>query len=98
MPDLTTQFLDKENFYIAFKKVSHFLRQLDEWYNPVELSEYEATLPMRIKKLRDKLEKREYYPKPIQPLPFPKRNLDNGRPRIRPYYTLHLDDQLVWTA
>jgi hypothetical protein len=96
--NLTEQFLNEENFFSAFKKVSSYLQQLNEWYNPIELAEYEATLSMRIPSLIDKIKNKTYYPNPIQPFPFPKKDKQNGDHQLRPYFNVHLDDQLIWTA
>ncbi|RAJ76684.1 reverse transcriptase (RNA-dependent DNA polymerase) [Chitinophaga dinghuensis] len=98
MPGLDDQFLDKENFYLAFKKISFYIRQLNEWYDPILLAEYEATLPKRIHDLIESLKIGQYLPRPIEPLPFPKKSRSNGTKRIRPYYNIHFDDQLVWMA
>ncbi|MCK7557568.1 RNA-directed DNA polymerase [Chitinophaga sedimenti] len=97
MPNLFEQFLDRENFYFAFKKLNYILKQCNEWYNPIELSAYEACLASRIPELRNKIESGEYFPSPIQLLPFPKTNGSSGE-RIRHYFKVSLDDQLVWIA
>jgi hypothetical protein len=96
--NLTEQFLNEENFFSAFKKVSNYLQRVDEWYNPVELAEYEATLSLRIPTLIEQIKNAAYYPKPIQPFPFPKKDKPNGDHQLRPYFNIHLDDQLIWTA
>lgn len=98
MPGLNERFLDRENFYIAFKKVSYFLNQGNEWFDQILLAEYEATLPSHIQRLIDEIQNNTYSPKAIQPLPFPKRNRDNGKSRIRPYFNIHLDTQVIWVA
>lgn len=95
---LEDQFLDKENFFIAFKKISFYIKQLNEWYDPLVLAEYEATLPKRIADIIDLIKKDQYTPKPIEPLPFPKKSSSTGEKRIRPYYNISLDDQLIWMA
>ncbi|WP_231461731.1 hypothetical protein [Pedobacter sp. Leaf132] len=96
--NLTEQFLNEENFFNAFKKVKNYLNKLDEWYNPIELAEYEATLSLRIPFLIKQIQDKTYLPKAVQPFPFPKKDKQNGDHQIRPYFNIHLDDQLIWTA
>ncbi|MDP9081970.1 MAG: RNA-directed DNA polymerase [Bacteroidota bacterium] len=98
MPSFTDQFLDEENFFIAFKKISSFLNKANEWYDPVGLVKYEAGLSERIPMLIAEIKAGNYTPRPLQPLPFPKKDKENGEHRIRPYYVVHLDDQLISTA
>lgn len=97
MDDLKSRFLNEENFYIAFKKLSHYLRQSNEWYNPVELSSYEANLSTHIFKLIKTIEEGNYKPRKIELLPFPKKN-KNDIERIRQYFRINIEDQLVWIA
>jgi hypothetical protein len=96
--NLTEQFLNEENFFNAFKKVKNYLNKLDEWYNPIELAVYEANLSLRIPFLIKQIKERTYFPKAIQPFPFPKKDKQNGEHQIRPYFNIHLDDQLIWIA
>lgn len=97
MPSYQDRFLDKENFYLAFKKLKAYLDQANEWYNPVELEAYEAQLPANIYRLLERIENQTYTPKPIQPLPFPKKNKEDIA-ELRPYFRVSLDDQLIWIA
>src|SRR6478736_5302074 len=97
MLNYTERFLDKENFYLAFKKLEHYLSAYNEWYDPIEFAAYEAMLPGHIHRITEALEKQTYSPKSIELLPFPKRSKD-GAERVRPYYRVSLDDQLVWIA
>lgn len=98
MPDLQDRFLDRENLYLAFKKLKHYLSQNNEWYNPVELSTYEANLATNIYNLKVALESGEYKPKPLEILPFPKKRDHKGNLRIRQYFRPNLEDQIVWIA
>ncbi|MBB6111275.1 hypothetical protein SAMN05421821_11185 [Mucilaginibacter lappiensis] len=98
MPSFADQFLDEENFFIAFKKISSFLNKANEWYDPVGLIKYEAGLSERIPLLIAEIKAGSYTSRPLQPLPFPKKDKENGEHRIRPYYVVHLDDQLISMA
>ena len=71
--NIEDKFLDKENFYLAFKRLSYYLKQSNEWYDPLALASYEANLATNINRLTNLLEKRIYSPHPLEPLPFPKR-------------------------
>lgn len=97
MPSYQDRFLNKENFYLAFKKLRQYLDQANEWYNQVELEAYEAQLPSKIFRLLEEIENRTYRPKEIQPLPFPKKNKEDAK-EMRPYFRVSLDDQLIWIA
>jgi len=98
MADFKDKFLDKENFYIAFKKLKGFFQQYNEWFNPLEFSSYEANLATNIYNLINQLKEEKYTPKPIQPLPFPKKNNKDNEQRLRQYFRISLDDQLIWIA
>jgi len=98
MPDLESRFLDKENFYLAFKKLSFYLKQSNEWYNPVELATYEANLATNIYHLTNAIKEKKYSPHSIEPLPFPKKCDENCNERLRQYFRIHIDDQIVWIA
>jgi len=91
------RFLNQNNFHIAFKKLNYLLSQSNEWYNPIELSSYEATLSNNFQRLIDQIKSSEYSPKPLQAIPFPKKSKD-GKKRLRQYFRVSLDDQLVWIA
>lgn len=60
MDDLKSKFINEDNFYSAFKKLNHYLRQSNEWYNPIELSEYEANLATNISRLKRAIEDGTY--------------------------------------
>ncbi|MBF4518942.1 RNA-directed DNA polymerase [Flavobacterium sp. ANB] len=98
MNDLESKFLNEENFYIAFKKLNNYLKQSNEWYNPVELSTFEANLSTNLSKIRTALKDGNYQPSRIEPLPFPKKNDSDGNSRIRQYFRISLSDQIVWIA
>lgn len=95
MPSIDDRLLDRENFYFAFKKLSHYLQQAHEWYNPVELAAFEANLNATIYRIRNEIKDRSYRPKPIELLPFPKKS-NKSAAMLRPYYKVSLEDQLVW--
>lgn len=98
MDDLKSRFINQENFYLAFKKVKYYFTQLNEWYDPVELSSYEAILSSNISRLLNDIKNETYTPHAIEPLPFPKKNDSDGKERIRQYFKIHIDDQIVWMA
>ncbi|WP_207424301.1 RNA-directed DNA polymerase [Desertivirga brevis] len=97
MSNYTQRFLNKENFYLAFKKLRQYLVQANEWYNPVELEAYEAQLPYKIYRLIKEIEENTYTPQAIEPFPFPKKNKGDAQ-EMRPYFRISLDDQLIWIA
>ena len=55
MGNLEQQFLNKENFYLAFKRLNYYLQQSNEWHDPIELAKYEANLETNIYKLIEEL-------------------------------------------
>jgi hypothetical protein len=98
MKDLKSRFLNQENFYLAFKKLSHYYNQSNEWFDLIELSDYEANLETNLSRLISELTEGSYKPKEIEPIPFPKKNDKNDKHRIRPYFKIAVEDQLVWIA
>lgn len=98
MPNLEQQFLEKENFYLAFKRLSYYLKQSNEWYDPIDLSTYEANLETNLYKLIEKIKSNEFSTQPIEPLPFPKKNSKENQERLRQYFKISIEDQIVWIA
>ncbi|RZK18014.1 MAG: hypothetical protein EOO43_12945, partial [Flavobacterium sp.] len=98
MNDLESTFLNEENFYMAFKKLNHYLKQSNEWYNPVELASFEANLSTNLSIIRTALKEGTYQPNAIEPLPFPKKSDSEGNGRIRQYFKISISDQIVWIA
>lgn len=95
--NLKDRFLDKETFYIAFKKLKAQLDLNNAWFNPVELSSYEANLTNNLNRLITEITNETYKPKPLQVLPYPKKSKD-GKQRLRQYFRCSIDDQIVWIA
>ena len=91
------RFANRDNFYLAFKKLAAHFRQSNEWYDPVEFSTYEANLTNNIARLIELIGKEKYKPHEIQPLPFPKRAEDHQE-KLRQYFKISIDDQLIWIA
>ena len=98
MDDIKSKFINIDNFYSAFKKLNQYLKQSNEWYNPIELSEYEANLATNLNRLKKSVEDGTYKPHSIEPLPFPKKNDKNNEERLRQYFRINIEDQLVWIA
>ena len=95
MDDLKSKFINIDNFYSAFKKLNQYLKESNEWYNPIELSEYEANLATNLNRLKNSVENGTYKPHSIEPLPFPKKNNKNNEERLRQYFRINIEDQLV---
>ena len=98
MNDLESKFLNEENFYLAFKKLNHYLKHSNEWYNPVELASFEANLSTNLYMIRNALKEGTYKTSAIEPLPFPKKNSIDGNSRIRQYFKISISDQIIWIA
>ncbi len=94
---LEDRFLDKETFYIAFKKVKAQFELNNAWVNAVELSTYEGNLTNNLNRLITQIKNQTYTPKPLQVLPYPKKSKD-GKNRLRQYFRCSIDDQIIWTA
>jgi hypothetical protein len=99
---LDSRFIESRNFYVAFDKLKYYLEQGNEWYDPIELMAYETNLVHRVHELKMKLKTGDYSPHPIEPLPYPKSNSkrENGEKyqRLRPFFKIAIDDQLIWIA
>ncbi|WP_293745061.1 RNA-directed DNA polymerase [uncultured Pedobacter sp.] len=95
--DLRDQFLHEDNFYSAFKKIKSFLNQANEWYDPIALVIYEANLHENVARLVASIQDKSYRSKKIQPLPFPKKSINENH-QMRPYFYVDFDDQLVAAA
>lgn len=95
---LDVNFLNRDNFYLAFKKLRAHFALSNEWYDPIELSTYEANLANNILRLTNKISDGKYSPSKIQPLPFPKKGKAPNEKKIRQYFRISVDDQLVWIA
>lgn len=95
--NLHEKFLNKENFYLAFKRLKAFYTQNIEWYDSIELFSFEANLATNIYYLIKRVQESDFQPNPITALPFPKvgKGEENN---IRPFYKICIEDQIIWLA
>jgi len=98
MDDIKSRFLNQENFYLAFKKLSNYYSKSNEWFDLIEMSDYEANLETNLSRLILKITDKVYSPSTIEPLPFPKQNNKENKKRIRQYFKISIEDQIVWIA
>lgn len=97
MGHLDDKFLDKENFYLAFKRLKAHFMQSNEWYDPIEIYSFEANLATNIFILIERVKEENFEAHKIHPLPFPKAN-KNGENKVRPFYKINIEDQIIWLA
>ncbi|MBI2258645.1 MAG: RNA-directed DNA polymerase [Flavobacteriia bacterium] len=71
--------------------------QSNEWYDPIELYSFEANLATNIFLLIERVKNENFEAHKIHLLPFPKAN-KNGANKIRPFYKINIEDQIIWLA
>lgn len=93
---LEDKFLDKENFYLAFKRLRAHYSQSNEWYDPIELFSFEANLATNIYNLIERVKSKDFETHEMYPIPFPKTST-NGENTVRPFYKVHIEFiQMCW--
>ncbi|MDY0201882.1 MAG: RNA-directed DNA polymerase [Tenuifilaceae bacterium] len=99
MGKLIEKIIRTENLYWAWNKVKNSFRVGDIWYDQIELSLFEACLYEELEKIIQDIISGTYVLYPIKPLPFPKGvDKENGSPRVRQTFEIHVRDQVTWTA
>jgi len=86
-----------ENVVWAWYKLLSYYRQSEVWYDELELANFELQLDNELASLSEDLGSGKYAPKPIRPLPYPKRNAD-GNLEARQFFWISIRDQLAWLA
>jgi hypothetical protein len=86
-----------ENVVWAWHKLLSYYRHSEVWYDELELANFELQLDKELASLSDDLGSGKYAPKPIRPLPYPKRNAD-GHLEARQFFWISIRDQLAWLA
>jgi len=95
---LDSSFYEDVNFYIAFEKLKAYYKQENELYDYIELKQYESNIHKNIRRIKREISENKYHTKAITPLPFPKNETEDGKLRIRQYFEISIDDQLIWIA
>lgn len=100
--DLVKDIANIDNLMLAWRKLEGEISRLDDWCDIMEFYAYKFQLKDKLLELHEKLENGTYQMQPIRPLPFPKGPSihDDGKfePRVRQYFHIAIEDQLVWIA
>ena len=100
--DLVNDIASIDNLMLAWGKLEGELLSSDDWCDIMEFYAYKFTLKDNLIDLRDRLLKGTYQMQAIRPLPFPKGckkdAKGNVKLRVRQYFHVAVEDQLVWIA
>lgn len=88
---------------LAWEKLEGEISHQDDWCDVMELYAYKFQLKDKLANLHTRLVNGTYQMHPLRPLPFPKGALmdENGEVkelRVRQYFHVYIEDQLVWIA
>ena len=91
-----------DNLMLAWGKLEGEMLSSDDWCDTMEFYAYKFTLKDKLLDLHDRLVKGTYRMQAIRPLPFPKgckKDAEgNVELRVRQYFHVAVEDQLVWIA
>lgn len=100
--DLVNDIANMDNLMLAWCKLEGELSQLDDWYDVMEFYTYKFQLKEKLVSLHDRLIKGTYQMQRLRPLPFPKgpSKTEEGQTelRVRQFFHVSIEDQLVWIA
>lgn len=100
--DLVNDIASIDNLMLAWGKLEGEMLSSDDWRDIMELYSYKFALKDNLIDLHDRLLKGTYRMQDLRPLPFPKgckRDADgNVELRVRQYFHVAVEDQLVWIA
>jgi hypothetical protein len=87
-----------DNLYWAWEKARRIYQYSDLWYDPIELSEFEANLWSELKNINNQFKNGDYQLSPLRVVPQPKRPNDDGKPQLRQSFYVNVRDQVAWIA
>ena len=96
--DLVNDIANHDNLMLAWRKLEGEMSQMDDWCDIMEFYAYKFQLREKLEKLAKKLVEGNYHVKPLRPLPFPKGMSKSGEKRVRQFFHVDIEDQLVWIA
>jgi hypothetical protein len=89
---------DQLNLRWAWEKVRREAVPGDIWYDELEFAKFELQLEENLNSIATEILKGRYKITPIRPMPFPKKNKEDGTPQIRQVFQIAIRDQVAWTA
>lgn len=101
--DLVNDIANINNLMLAWEKLEGEISHQDDWCDIMELYAYKFQLKDKLADLHARLVAGTYQMRPLRPLPFPKgaSKDENGEVkelRVRQYFHVYIEDQLVWIA
>ena len=83
---------------LAWRKLEGEMSQMDDWCDIMEFYAYKFQLRYKLADLSKRLVDGVYHLQPLRPLPFPKGVSKSGEKRVRQFFHVAIEDQLVWIA
>ena len=96
--DLLNDIANLDNLILAWRKVEGEMSRLDDWCDIMEFYAYKFTLKDNLDDLHHRLVEGRFEMQPLRPLPFPKGADSEGNKRVRQFFHVAIEDQLVWIA
>lgn len=96
--DLVNDIANLDNLMLAWRKVEGEMSRLDDWCDIMEFYAYKFMLKDNLIDLHQRLIDGRYEMQLIRPLPFPKGTDSDGNKRVRQFFHVAIEDQLVWIA
>lgn len=89
---------DQLNLRWAWEKVRREATPGDIWFDEVELAKFELELGQNLQSIAREFMSGNYRLTKLRPLPFPKHDGEDGKPRVRQVFQVALRDQVAWMA
>lgn len=96
--DLVNDIANLDNLMLAWRKLEGEMSQMDDWCDIMEFYAYKFQLRDKLTDLKKKLVEGSFHLHPLRPLPFPKGISKTGEKRVRQFFHVDIEDQLVWIA
>jgi hypothetical protein len=98
MSDFIDEVTDQLNLRWAWDKVRREATPGDIWFDEIEAAGFDLELERNLQSIASEFRKGRYKLAPLKPLPFPKQQDNEGKPRLRQAFQVSVRDQVAWTA
>jgi hypothetical protein len=95
---ITSEIIELENLHWAWTKAKAFFSKNEYWYDQLAISNFSANYENELKQIQNDIRGNTYKLQPIRPIFFPKGLDEQGNPRNRQMFLIHVRDQVVWLA
>lgn len=95
---IINEIVELENLHWAWTKAKAFFSKNEYWYDQIAISNFSANYENELKQIQNDIRDNTYKLQSIRPIFFPKGLDEQGKPRNRQMFLIHVRDQVVWLA